>query len=144
MSCCGETVVVGFDGTDTSRVAIAWAARRAGAKGRVVVVHCFEGRLAARTRRGADGGPPVELDAGLSELCAGTACDTLLSAGAPARALVETARDCDATEIVVGARSLGLVRSGLGSVAGRVLIEADRPVTVVPPGYDAEFEARHP
>ncbi len=35
-----------------------------------------------------------------------------------------------------GARKLGLVRSGLGSVSRAVLDEADIPVTVVPPGYE--------
>ena len=128
MSPNSETVVVGYDGSDTSKAAVHLAVRHVRGSGRVVIVHCQ-----------GDSDGVFELEPGLSELLAGTPCELLLSADAPARALVEVARDCNAMEIVVGARNYGLVRSGLGSVAVRVVHEADRPVTIVPPGFDPDY-----
>jgi nucleotide-binding universal stress UspA family protein len=53
--------------------------------------------------------------------------------GPASEALVEAARDDDATLIVVGSRGMGGLRSALlGSVSSSVLREADRPVVVVP------------
>jgi nucleotide-binding universal stress UspA family protein len=135
MCACSDTVVVGYDGSDTSRAAIALAARRARGRGRVVVVHSFEDPRSV----GPSGPGGVELEAALGELLAGVAYEALLSAGAPARALIEVARDRNAMEIVVGARRVGLVRSGLGSVAGAVLHDSHRPVTIVPPGFDPDY-----
>jgi len=36
------TIVVGYDGSDAARAALVFAARQAGPRGRVLVVHAFE------------------------------------------------------------------------------------------------------
>lgn len=52
--------------------------------------------------------------------------------GVVAESIVQVARDCEASEIVMGSRGLGSVASVLlGSVATKVISLADRPVTLV-------------
>lgn len=128
MSAARRVVVVGYDGSDTSKAAVSFAARQARHGEHLVLVH---------SSPKPDG--HTVFDAVVDELLAGTPFETRETVGSPARALVQMAREYNAAEIVVGAREIGLVRSGLGSVAGRLLKESDRPVTVVPPGFDPEY-----
>lgn len=135
------TIVVGYDGSDTSRAALVFAARQAGNRGRVFIVHAYElppdflgwpnydrilhdrrghGEMLLRT---------LPLD---SEELAGPSYETELIGGAPAPAIAEIARTRHADEIVVGARGLGPVRALLGSVSHELLHLADRPVVVIP------------
>ncbi len=55
--------------------------------------------------------------------------------GSPAEAIVLVAQERNATEIVLGSRGFGGLRSALGSVSQGVLQLADRPVVVLPHAY---------
>jgi nucleotide-binding universal stress UspA family protein len=133
------TVVVAYDGSEPARAALAYAAQRACAGGRVVAVHAFQPvpdwlgssnyqeALDAHREHGrellkslTDG---YELDAEL---------ETTLLEGPAARAIVAAADARDADEIVVGSRGFGRVRGVLGSVSHAVLHESDRVVVVIP------------
>lgn len=134
-------LVVGYDGSEESQAAVAYAARRAGPAGRIVVVHALAPSLplvnvvtvgAESSEHGA-----AVLDGLLMEQgdeLTGTTFDLEAPRARPAEALVDTARKVDADEIVVGSRGLGRVESALGSVSAELLRQADRPVTVIPRG----------
>ena len=135
-------VVAGFDGSPTSRAAVALAVRRAQPDGRVVVVHAFA------APSGGYGGPSYqtlldralghaqELLANLAEEVPGLATldwDTEVLAGRPATALANVADVEHASEIVIGTRGFGRARALLGSVAHDLIHRARCPVTVIPP-----------
>jgi nucleotide-binding universal stress UspA family protein len=135
-------IVVGYDGSEPSRVALTLAARRAGRGGRVFVVHAYElppdflgspnfdRLLSERKDRGRallDALPLTGADNPLD-----TEYELELIGGPPAQAIAEVARVREADEIVVGARGLGRVRALLGSVSHELLYIADRPVLVIP------------
>ncbi len=138
----GPTIVVGYDGSEASRAAIALAASRAGRRGHVVVVHAYDlppdflgspnfddllTRRQAHGRSLLDALPLVGNDELLD-----TDYETELIGGAPAEAIANVARVRDADEIIVGARGLGRLRTLLGSVSHELLHTADRPVVVIP------------
>jgi len=133
-----RTIVVGYDGSDAARVAVAFACRRAGPAGRVYVVHAYDlpsdmlgfpnydSLLAKRQHRGR------ALLAELAMDCVEARLETELIGGAPAEAITTVARVREADEIVVGARGLSRARAFLGSVSSELLHLADRPVVVIP------------
>lgn len=141
-------IVVGYDGSESSRAAVRFAAARAGSAGKVVVVLS----LSASADPWPIAGPanllenPVEhgeamLDALMmeeAEALADTDCETHVAHGDPARAIVDMAAARDADEIAIGTRGAGRVGSLLGSVAQSVLHHADRPVVVIPKRAVAE------
>jgi nucleotide-binding universal stress UspA family protein len=133
------TVVVGYDGSDASHAALAYAAGRSCDGGRVVAVYAFQpvpdwlgspnyqqaldayqghGRELLESLKRA-GEPDGELETSLLE-------------GPAARAIVAAADAREADEIVIGSRGFGPVRGVLGSVSHAVLHEADRVVVVIP------------
>ncbi len=133
-------IVVGYDGSEPSRAAVAIAAKRAGA-GRLFIVHAYElppdflgwpnyDRLLSE-RKGHGRAVLDELMTG-NEALGAIECETELIGGSPANAIADVARVRDADEIVVGARGLGRVRVLLGSVSHELLHIADRPVVVIP------------
>lgn len=132
----GPTLVVGYDGSDNSRVALEYATRRAEAShGQVIAACAFHApadwlgapyyqlslddhqERAREITRGLDDRADVEVD---------------IVMGPPVEALTRVAQARDAAEIVVGARGLGPFRAALGSVSHDLLHEADRPVVIVP------------
>jgi nucleotide-binding universal stress UspA family protein len=133
------TIVVGYDGSDEARAAIAVAAERAGRDGTVVAVHVrpspakwldtshYHGAVEHYHRAGSEVLATVPA-AGPD----GPTIETQLVDGAPAEALIREAKLYAAREIVVGARGLGRVRAAFGSVSQELMREADRPVVVVP------------
>jgi nucleotide-binding universal stress UspA family protein len=135
------TIVVGYDGSDSARAALLFAARQAGSSGSVFIVHAYElppdflgwpnyDSLLSERR----GRAQAILDAvplGDDEL-AGPDYHLELIGGPPAAAIADVARARQADEIVVGARGLGRVRSLIGSVSHELLHVADRPVVVIP------------
>jgi nucleotide-binding universal stress UspA family protein len=131
-------VLVGIDDSLGARVALTHAARRAGPGGHLIVAHVLPplppGILGLETldefesERRAAGQKLVD---GLVE-DAGVDTETRLLDGAPAEAMAELAREVDAEEIVVGARSMGRFAAALGSVSHALLAHADHPVVVVP------------
>ena len=132
------TVVVGYDGSEPARAAVAYAARRAAGGGRVVAVHAvqpapdwlgtpyYERALAAHQAEGR------EVLRSLEEEDFGVELTTSLLEGPPARAVIGAADARDADEIVIGSRGFGPVRGVLGSVSHAVLHGADRAVVVIP------------
>lgn len=142
-----STVVVGLDGSDNSRKALAWAVEEARAHdSRLEVVHAFVdlqrvlpytmeetgGRFDTdRTRVAAEGmvarmlddtGVPGDLEVA-----------TVVEQGAAADALIE--RSKDAVLLVVGTRGhSGLSEILLGSVSNHVVHRAHCPVVVVRSG----------
>ncbi len=128
-------VVVGVDGSEQSRLALAWAAEEAGLRGaRLRVVHVWSylaqkqapfdptygdgdaQRLLQEVTRGLSDDIDVELVA-VNDL--------------PARGLLDSTGDADL--LVVGARGLGGFRGLLlGSVSQEVLQRAICPVVVIP------------
>jgi nucleotide-binding universal stress UspA family protein len=133
------TVVVGYDGSRASRAALTYAARRAGAGGRVIAVHAYQPTpdwlgspyyqraLDAYQTQGRELLRSLEQEGSLeAELT------TSLLEGPAARAIIAAADARDADEIVIGSRGFGRVRGVLGSVSHAVLHETDRPVVVIP------------
>jgi nucleotide-binding universal stress UspA family protein len=134
-------VIVGYDGSEPARAALAYAAQRASPHGRVVAVHAAQptpdwlGWPNYREVLEAHQGHGQQV---LGELPdqreLGTALETSLLEGPPARAILAAADARDADEIVIGSRGLGAVRGVLGSVSHALLHETDRVVVVIPAG----------
>ncbi|NYI08299.1 universal stress protein [Allostreptomyces psammosilenae] len=136
-----HAVVVGFDGSVSSERALAYAvgmARRAGAG--LVIVHVAN-RLPATVWAGCE--PPVFVDVpdrtsevlGLELACADYLAEVpwvLVERGGDiCHELEEVAVEYAADAIVVGG-SQGLIARLFGSVAGRLVRRANRPVIVIP------------
>ncbi len=133
-----RTIVVGYDGSDTARAALDFACRRAGADGKVFVVHAYHlpadllgfpnygDLLEERVRHGRAVLAEAAPDGGDERI------ETELIGGAPAESIAQVARVRDADEIVIGARGLSRARAVLGSVSTELLHLADRPVVVIP------------
>jgi nucleotide-binding universal stress UspA family protein len=137
-------IVVGYDGSQPSRAALTLAARRAGRRGRVFVVHAYElppeflgspsfDRLLSERKDHGRALLDVIPLTGNDELL-DTEYETELIGGPPAHAISDVARVRDADEIIVGARGLGRFRALLGSVSHELIQIADRPVLVIPAG----------
>lgn len=147
-----DRIVVGVDGSDGSRRALAWACDEAATHGwsvlavtaipngdteyvqpipgaRVVPVADFEDRTAKAE---------AELDRSIDAVVGGDApipIERAVVPGDPAQALVDTAHDAEL--LVLGARGLGAIRAlVLGSVSQRCVTQADVPVVIVPPAAD--------
>ena len=132
--------VVGFDGSDMARAAVACASRRLGHGDRLVAAHVvgvppallespyFESALARARERGAR-----VLEEAKGALARDAPAELRLVEGPPAHALVGLAREVGAAEIAVGSRGFGALRAaGLGGTSHALLHETDRPVLVVP------------
>jgi nucleotide-binding universal stress UspA family protein len=139
-------VVVGYDGSDSSRAALTLGAGRAGSDGRLVVAHAVTPPTAfidtpyydqslehARARGEASAHEVTEILGAETEL--------RVLEGPPARTLVALADEVGADEIVLGSRGFGPLRATLGSVSHALLHETDRPVVLLT-ARAAEREAR--
>jgi nucleotide-binding universal stress UspA family protein len=134
-------IVVAYDGSPASRVALRCAARHAGPNGVVVAVHSYDvplGRMHA-PGRAAEYQELLETErargqALLDELpdLGEVAVEKELLSGPTARVVANAAAERDAVEIVLGTRGLGRARSLLGSVAHELIHLAACPVTVIP------------
>lgn len=132
------TIVVGYDGSDTGRAAVAYARRRAGADGRVFVVHAYDlpadmlGFPNYQRLLDERQGHGRTLLAEIAPQGDDAHLETELIGGSPAHVIADVARIREADEIVVGARGLSRARALLGSVSSELLHVADRPVVVIP------------
>lgn len=143
-----RTLVVGYDGSEAARKALAYAGERVNG-GRLFVVSAvvpppewmgtpgWQQVVDQEHKRGND-----LLEEARELLPASVNCTTELLEGPAADAIVNVASARDADEIVVGSRGLGRVRAVLGSVSHDVLHLADRPVVVVPARAGTEGEER--
>ena len=134
-------IVVGYDGSPTSRAAVDYAARQAGTHGKLFVVHAYgpapdwlgfpnyQRVLQDHQARGR-----AVLDAltmGDDPLLE-TDFETELLEEPPGEAIARVAEARGADEIVIGSRGLGRLRTALGSVSQEVLHHARVPVVVIP------------
>jgi nucleotide-binding universal stress UspA family protein len=145
-----RTVVVGYDGSDEARAALAVAIDRAQPSDRIVLVHATAPasnwlgtpyydraveQIHVAAERVLDEMRPIaeQLE---------TPIEFSVLEGPPAEVLVRAAAVRDADEIVVGSRGLGRIRGALGSVSQELLREAARPVLVV--SHDAAVALETP
>jgi len=136
-----RTIVVGYDGSPAARRAVD-AALRFGAGARLIVVHAdasvpmhpgFNWREAIDPHRSEHGRAVLDtLILGGNDSLADADWELRLVHGDVATALLDIARAEDAEVVVVGSHGHGVIGSLLGSVATRVVRDADRPVLVVP------------
>jgi nucleotide-binding universal stress UspA family protein len=132
-----DTIVVGYDGSDTAKAALAYAAACVGPAGNLVVAHVLTSPTMfmdteyydAAFDRAREGGETLMRE--LEDLLAGAPAEFHVLEGPPARTLVELAREKDADEIVVGSRGFGAGRALLGSVSHALLHETDRPLVIL-------------
>lgn len=138
-----STIVAGYDGSPSSRAAIAHAITLA-AGGRVVVVHAHEGapeHLSARWREVLDREHLERAREVLDEILlednqelGGARWEGRLEPGDPADAILRVAQEVGAEALVVGSHGYGPLASLLGSVSHELVRRADRPVTIIPIG----------
>jgi nucleotide-binding universal stress UspA family protein len=137
----GPVIVVGYDGSATSRAAVDHAARQAGQRGTVYVVHSYSPpgdwlgvpyyqRVLDDHR--ARGEATLDALAMTDDPLLATHFETELLDSPPAEAITTVAEARGADEIVIGSRGLGRVRSAIGSVSHEVLQRASVPVVVIP------------
>jgi len=131
------TALVGYDGSETGRAALGYAAQRVGRGGRIVVAHIVapptafidtqyhDESLRRARERGEESMREVE------DMLGGVPAELQVAEGPPARTLVELAHETGADEIVVGSRGFGPGRAMLGSVSHALLHETDRPVVIL-------------
>jgi nucleotide-binding universal stress UspA family protein len=142
-----KRIVVGIDGSQSSREALAWAVGEACARGgRVEAVHAWQVPAAAYCGPGA-----IALDARsyeseaervLDEIVDSTATaglaepiERIVACGSPARTLLDVAKGADL--LVVGSRGRGgFAGLVLGSVSQQCVHHAPCPVVVVRPRSD--------
>ena len=134
-------IIVGYDGSPESKLAVQVAAERACPGGTVVPIHVT---VPASDWLGSSSYEPIVahthhaaqiLLADLDDLDVGEATvEPELIEGDPADALLRIARSRDAREIVIGSRGRGRLRSLLGSTSHALLERADRPIVIVPRG----------
>jgi len=134
-------IVVGFDGSPASHVALSRAIERAGTTGKLYLVHAWE---TPAYWQGREFYQPLvnqaieEAEALIEQAkqahpdLADVAYETELIGGPPAPAIADVARVRRADEIILGTRGFGRVRALLGSVSHEVIHLAACPVTVIP------------
>jgi nucleotide-binding universal stress UspA family protein len=132
------TVIAGYDGSSSSRAALAYAADRA-RHGQLFVVCATEpvpsflGEPYAQHFLDRADEHAHELETEIAEqLPPEMEFEVEILEGPPAEAIVRVARVREADEIVIGSRGLGPLRAAIGSVSHDVLHFADRPVVIVP------------
>src|SRR3954470_19413194 len=122
----GPVVVVGYDGSPTARAAVDHAAKQAGRRGKVYVVHSygpppdwlgFPSYQRVLDDHRARGEATLDALTMNDDPLLGTNFETELLDSPPAEAITTVARTRDADEIVIGSRGLGRVRTALGSVS---------------------------
>ena len=134
-------VVVGFDASPASHVALSRAIERVGPSGTLYLVHAWEVPEAWRGRgtyqpyvdralTTAEAVMEAAVDAhpGLEEIT----WESELIGGPAAKAIADVADARHADEIILGTRGFGRVRALLGSVAHELIHLAPCPVTVIP------------
>jgi nucleotide-binding universal stress UspA family protein len=141
----GPVIVVGYDGSPTSRAAVDHAARKAGPTGTVYVVHSygpppdwlgFPSYQRVLDDHRARGEATLDALTMTDDPLLDTNFETELLDSPPAEAITTVAETRHADEIVIGSRGLGRLRGALGSVSQEVLHRSTVPVLVIPPAAD--------
>jgi nucleotide-binding universal stress UspA family protein len=128
--------VVGHDGSAAGMALVAYAARQAGPRGYVIVVHALP--LGMSPDDLEHGGDYASLMSSLLESVDasfrdGASYEMRLVVGPASKALLDAAQRYEADEIVLGAAANRRARGAIGRVADAVLRHANSPVTIVPP-----------
>jgi nucleotide-binding universal stress UspA family protein len=134
-----RVIVVAYDGSPSSLVALRRAAEHAADGGRVIVVHAYEAPMGAlrpsdypgHLEEAKERGQAL-LDALPTEALGNVKIEKQLLSGPTARLVANVASDRGAEEIIMGTRGFGRGRAALGSVAHEVIHLAECPVTVIP------------
>jgi nucleotide-binding universal stress UspA family protein len=134
-------VVVGFDGSAASHVALSRAIQIVGPSGKLYLVHAWDVPEAWRGRgsyqpymnRALSAAEALLKEAerdhpGLKEI----AWESELIGGPAAKAIADVADVRHADQIILGTRGFGRMRALLGSVAHELIHLARCPVTVIP------------
>jgi nucleotide-binding universal stress UspA family protein len=140
----GDTIVVGTDGSDTAKQAVAEAVRLAKAlDAEVHVVTAFTPTRGAKIVGAPEGAAkfwgPLTNDVARSTIddaaagirAAGVRVEPHMVQKAPADALLDVAKDVNANMIVVGSQGMSGARRVLGSVPNKVSHEATCNVLIV-------------
>jgi nucleotide-binding universal stress UspA family protein len=145
-------IVVGYDGSESARVAVEHAVLAAAPDGVVVVVYAFgpppdwlgapNYQRVLDDHRGRGQQVLDELEAEAADIFGDVAYDLDLLGDSPADAVLNAAAVRAADAIVVGSRGFGFVHGALGSVSHELLQRADLPVTVITPAYVEARRAR--
>ncbi len=134
-------IVVGFDDSPASHVALSRAIQRVGPGGKLYLVHAWHTPEAWRGRgsyqpyvdRALETADEVlETAKAAHPGLGGVTWEGELIGGPPARSIADVAKIRGADEIVIGTRGFGRMRALLGSVAHELIHLADCPVTVIP------------
>lgn len=133
-------IVVGYDGSPASRAAVAVAAARVGATGKLIVVHAYDvpaDYVGAPYYQDMLNTKLAQANRVTEELASMSALDgiqweTDLVVGRAGPAICRVAEAREADEIVLGTRGHGRLRAVLGSVSADVLHGAACPVVVIP------------
>lgn len=146
-------IVVGVDGSESARAALAWALAEGRLRGdEVCVLSAWFFSPAAygsmgyvppvadeSFKRAAEQAVDETLDA-LADSAKGVRVKKMIVEGSAARVLVEAAKDADL--LVVGSRGHGtLTGMLLGSVSHHVALHAECPVVIIRHGADAAQKA---
>jgi nucleotide-binding universal stress UspA family protein len=131
-------IMVAYDTSEHSQRALRWATELArSVDGGIVLAHVIgvvseAGRVAALSEQASR-----FLDQAVESVTSrGVPCSTVTGYGDPRRLLDEMAESNDVDLIVVGPRGVGgLTKLVLGSVASYLVEHAERPVAVVPSGW---------
>jgi nucleotide-binding universal stress UspA family protein len=137
-------IVVGYDGSPASGVALDRAVERVGSTGRLYVVIAWRPPTRSVTGQGlyqskmgqarADVEAVVEAARKAHPALNNVAWEPKLIARPAPQAIADVATTRAADEIILGTRGFGRVRALLGSVAHEVIHLASCPVTVIPQG----------
>lgn len=135
----GPCLVVGYDRSASSRVAVDWAARQLPASGRIVLVfacrplHAPPSPLASAQERRAFAGAAVdELLMEAQDVLLDANISAEISDEDPVSALTGAARRHSADAIVVGCEQHSRLHKALGTVTSELLERSPVPVTAVP------------
>ncbi len=143
-------IVVGYDGSASSRAALRLALDRLG-DGKLFLVHGYHAPAGVRAADERDRLLEDALERGEALLAEAATVDPRLTvadheleliAGRPAGVIATVAETRNADEIIVGTRGFGPVRGALGSVAHALLRDAACPLTVVPDAAVERLTAR--
>ena len=134
-------IVVGFDGSQASHVALSRAIERVGPHGKLYLVHAWDVPEAWRGRGThqpfvdralTDAEAVIERAREMHPGLRGITWESELIGGPAAKAIADVANVRGADEIILGTRGFGSVRALLGSVAHELIHLAPCPVTVIP------------